>query len=91
MEPVRSLPCSQEPCSLVPALSQLNPVHTKTPYFCKFDFNFNLLHTLSFSKQLLTCKLPTEILFFSNYLCACYMENFAPKELQDKEYIDCYL
>jgi hypothetical protein len=38
MEPKGSLQCSQEPPP-VPILSQINPIHTISPYLSKIHFN----------------------------------------------------
>jgi hypothetical protein len=39
MELEVSLPCSPQIPQLVPVLSQTNPIHTLTTYFCEIHFN----------------------------------------------------
>jgi hypothetical protein len=47
MEPEGSLLCPQELATGGPILSQMGPIHTLQPYFCKIHFNIILPSTIS--------------------------------------------
>jgi len=48
--------------TLVSTLSQMNPVHNITPYFCKIYFNIVLQSTSMSPKRYFSSRLPTKIM-----------------------------
>jgi len=63
LEPVGSLPCSQQAPPLVPVLSQMNPVHNYPPHFSEVHSNFIFPSTLRSSECFFLLGFPTKILY----------------------------
>jgi len=64
-------------CHLIPVLSQMHPVHTFLPYFCKVHSNFILTPTLRSSKQLLAFRFSNQnIVCISRLIHACYKPTY---------------